>query len=188
MREGYGVGHVYFEYQEQNQQTSLAVVASLLKQLLSQVPPSKFPKDIIGKYHDKKFDHPSSDELEMMLVSMAGSFSRAFIVCDALDEMDQYNQRAYLLPLFHRLKDAGFSLFLTTRPHPADIHDSFRSASIFELSPDMRDIRLYVEEKLSNNTRFQEVLRRGPKDLYCRVVTAIVNSAAEMYENNHNFW
>lgn len=163
-------------------------MASLLKQLLSQVPPSKFPKDIIGQYHEKKFDHPSSDGLEKMLVSMTGSFSRVFVACDALDEMNQFNQRAYLLPLFHRLKDAGFSLFLTTRPHPADIHDSFRSASIFELSPDMHDVRLYVEEKLSNNTRFQEVLRRGPKELYCRVVTAIVDSAAEMYENNLNCW
>ena len=106
---GFGVGHVYFEHQEQRQQTRLAVVASLVKQLLSQIPgsPAKFPKDIETIYQGKKSQHPSTEDLTTMLLSMPKWFNRVFVICDALDEMDQHEQRDHLLPLFHRLKDSG---------------------------------------------------------------------------------
>ena len=111
---GFGVGHIYFEYQEQKQQAALAVIASLVKQLLSQIPPAKFPKDIEMEYRRKKFQHPSADDLIGMLLTIPKWFSRVFVVCDALDEMDQLEQRAHLLPLFHRMKNSGIALSVTT--------------------------------------------------------------------------
>ena len=114
---GFGVGHIYFEYQEQQQQTVLAVVKSLVKQLLSQIPPAKFPRGIEAKYQRKKSQHPSANDLIEMLLSMPKRFARVFVVCDALDEMDQYEQRDHLLPLFHRMEDSGIALSLTTRSH-----------------------------------------------------------------------
>ena len=116
---GFGVGHVYFEYQEQKQQTVLAVVASLVKQLLSQLSPTEFPKEIEAKYQEKKTQHVSADDLTDMLFSMPTRFARrVFVVCDALDEMDQQEQREKLLPLFHDMKDSGIALLLATLPHP----------------------------------------------------------------------
>ena len=111
---GFGVGHIYFEYQEQKQQTVLAVVASLVKQLLSQIPPTKFPKDIEAKYQAQKHQHATADSLIGMLLSMPNRFTRVFVVCDALDEMDQQEQRRELLPLFHRMRDSGTALSLNT--------------------------------------------------------------------------
>ena len=120
---GFGVGHIYFEYQEQKQQTVLAVVASLVKQLLSQVPPAEFPKDIEKKYQGNQSKHPSADDLINMLLSVPKLFARVFVVCDALDEMDQREQRAHLLPLFHRMKNSGIALSLTAHLYtrPADV-------------------------------------------------------------------
>ena len=120
---GFGVGHIYFEYQEQTQQTALAVVASLAKQLLSQIPPAEFPKDIETKYQGKKSQHPSADDLINMLLSIPKWFARVFVVCDALDEMDRQAQRADLLPLFHRMKNSGIALSLTAHLYtrPADV-------------------------------------------------------------------
>ena len=112
---GFGVGHIYFEYQEQKQQTALAVIASLVKQLLSHIPPAKFPKDIEMEYRRKRFQHPSADDLINMLLTIPKWFSRVFVVCDALDEMDQWEQRAHLLPLFHRMKNSGIALSVTSR-------------------------------------------------------------------------
>ena len=115
---GFGVGHVYFEYQEQKQQTVLAVVASLVKQLLSQISPTEFPKEIEAKYQEKKTQHVSADDLTDMLLSMPKRFARrVFVVCDALDEMDQQEQREKFLPLFHRMRHSGIGLPLAT-PHP----------------------------------------------------------------------
>ena len=116
--DGFGVGHIYFEYQEQKQQTVLAVVASLVKQLLSQIPPAEFPKDIETKYQEKKSQHASADDLIDMLLSMPKRFDRrVFVICDALDEMDQHEQRDRLLPLFHRMRDSGIALSFTSCPH-----------------------------------------------------------------------
>ena len=106
---GFGIGHIYFEYQEQKQQTILAVVASLAKQLLSQIPPSGFPKDIEAKYQRKKAQHAPPDDLVDMFLSMPKQFARVFVICDALDEIDQ-QEREDLLPLFHRMKDSGIAL------------------------------------------------------------------------------
>ena len=52
-----------------------------------------------------------------MLLSMPKRFARVFVVCDALDEMDQDEQRVELLPLFHDMKDSGIVHSLTTRSH-----------------------------------------------------------------------
>ena len=187
---GFGVGHIYFEYQEQKQQTRLAVVASLVKQLLSQIPglPGEFPKDIETKYQEKKTQHPSTEDLITMLLAMPKWFSRVFVVCDALDEMDQREQRDHLLPLFHRLKDSGVALFLTTRPHPADIQESFRDASIIELTPKIHDVRQYVEGRLSANRTFKELRDLpDPSGIYGHAVSKIVDSAAGVYEKLPSF-
>ena len=178
---GFGVGHIYFEYQEQRQQKIRTVLASLVKQLLSQVPPTKFPKDIEAKYQREKNQHATANDLMDMLLSMPKWFSRVFVVCDALDEMDEQEQRAKLLPLFHDMKDSGIALFLTTRPHPADIQDSFQDASTIELVPKEHDIRRYVEERLLPNNRFQKI-QRDSTGLKNQVVSKIVDSAAGMYE------
>ena len=181
---GPGVGHIYFEHQEQKQQTVLAVLASLVKQLSSQIPPAEFPKDIEAVYLRKKTQHASANDLMNMLLSMPKWFSRVFVVCDALDEMDQREQRAELLPLFHQMKASGIALFLTTRPHPTDIQDSFQDASTIELVPKEHDIRRYVEGILLANTRFQRI-QWDSSGLKNEVAPKIVDSAAGMYEKKY---
>ena len=122
----------------------------------------------------------------VMLLSMPKWFSRVFVICDALDETDQ-QQRAELLPLFHQMKASGIALFLTTRPHPADIQDSFLDASTVELLPKEHDIRRYVEERLLANTRFQRI-QQNTSGLKNRVVSNIVDSADGMYEKTPSFY
>jgi hypothetical protein len=178
--DGYGVAHFYFEYQEQKQQTILEVVASIVKQLLSQIPLFRFPQEVQAIFAAKKSQCPMVDDLIQMLLSILARFSRVFIICDALDEMHRHSQRDHLLPLFHRMKDSGIALFLTTRPHPADIQDSFGSASIMELTPDKNDVRRYVEGRLFDDVSFQDVVQKGADNLHDRTVTAIVDGTAGM--------
>ena len=134
-----------------------------------------FPDDIRAKYEEKKSQSPSMDDLTSLLISMPSHFKRVFVICDALDEMDRCDQRDHLLPLFHRLKESGIALFLTTRPHPADVQESFRDELIIELVPKIHDIRLYVQERLSARQVFQQ-----DPSLYGQVVSKIVDSAAGM--------
>ena len=182
---GYGVGHIYFEYQEQKQQTVLAVLASLAKQLASQIPPAEFPKDIEAKYQREQSQHASASDLIGILLAMPKWFARVFVVCDALDEMNQQEQQK-LLPLFHQMKASGIALFLTT-PHPSDIQDSFQDAPNTELVPKSYDIERYVEERLLANTRFRGI-QRDSSCLKNQIVSKIMDSAAGMYEETPSFY
>ncbi|KAF8246873.1 hypothetical protein K440DRAFT_630440 [Wilcoxina mikolae CBS 423.85] len=73
-----------------------------------------------------------------------GDGGRVYIVCDALDETDEHNQRQELLPLFHDMKRARFKIFLTSRPHPADVRESFADALQLQLTPKQDDLRRYI--------------------------------------------
>ena len=70
---------------------------------------------------------------------------------------------------------------MTTRPHPADIQDSFQNASTIELTPKEHDLRRYVEERLLASARFQRI-QRNSSGLKNQTVSKIVDSAAGMYE------
>ena len=181
-----GVGHIYFEHQEQKQQTAFAVLASLAKQLLSQIPPAGFPKDIEAKYQREKSQHASPSDLINILLAMPKWFARVFVVCDGLDEMDQQEQQK-LLPLFHKMKASGIALFLTTRPHPSDIQESFQDASNIELVPKEHDIRRYVEERLLANTRFWGI-QQDSSCLKNQIVSKIVDSTAGVYAKIPSFY
>lgn len=91
-----------------------------------------------------------------------------------------HGQREQLLSFFHTLKGAGISLFLTTRPHPIDIQESFYNETIMDLSHDSSDIRKYVGSRISENKSFERLLKHGPSDLYERVVSRLVDSANGM--------
>ena len=81
----YGVAHIYFQYQEQKQQTSLVIMASILKQLLSQIPSIRFPQNVQKIYKEKRWQHPTLDDVMRILSSISDQFTRVFVICDALD-------------------------------------------------------------------------------------------------------
>ena len=76
---------------------------------------------------------------------------------------------------------------MTTRPHPADIQDSFQDAPTIELVPKEHDIRRYVEERLLANTRFEKI-QRGSGGLENQVVSKKGDSAARMYKKRSRFY
>ena len=103
-------------------------------------------------------------------------FGKAFIVCDALDEMDENKQRDQLLPLFHDMADAGFRIFLTSRPHPVDVQGSFSAAIKITLTPNPEDLRTYVQKQF-DTANFEKT--RGTLDLEY-IVSTVVASAEGM--------
>ncbi|KAF8541178.1 hypothetical protein BDD12DRAFT_949430 [Trichophaea hybrida] len=137
-----GVAYIYFGYQDQLNQKPIDIISSFTKQLLGQLP--ELPPDIESSYDRMEEERPNYETLKGFLFSMPGYFAshgrRTFIVCDALDEMHEYDQRQELLPLFHHMKDGGFEIFLTSRPHPADVRISFADAIQFEVTPHQDDL------------------------------------------------
>jgi hypothetical protein len=111
----------------------------------------EFPAYIEEMYDTlgRKGKCPNMQELysTMQLVSRASV--RTYIICDALDECHPEYQREELLPLFQRLtEEAGFRLFVTSRPHPEDIGDSFRDVPKIRYSPERRTCEALFKARL----------------------------------------
>ena len=81
-----GIAYVYCNFRRKDEQKIDALLANLLQQLAqSQVSLPGSVKDLYDR-HKEKQTRPSSDEISRALQSTAGSYSRVFIIVDALDE------------------------------------------------------------------------------------------------------
>jgi Cdc6-like AAA superfamily ATPase len=89
-----GVAYLYCNFRRQENLTDLLL--SLLKQL---IPPS-IPETVVSLYgrHQAKRTRPSFGEISEALHSIVASYSRAFIIIDALDECRLSDGRHKLMP------------------------------------------------------------------------------------------
>lgn len=175
----YGIVYVYFDYKEQDQQTPTRVLAGLVKQLACKLP--NLPASIEALYDKLVVERrkPSLDELYVTLFDISKSFSRLFLIFDALDECNPEKQRAKLLPLFHRMaEDNGASLFITSRPHPDDIQDSFGNGAKIELLAQDQDIETYIDGKINENSRVKRLVSQG--QLRSRIISDLTKCAKGM--------
>lgn len=157
----YGVAYVYFDYMERDQQRSKHVLASLVKQLACQTPSfSVVSKKLQLKLKDDQED-PTFEKLYTTLLETSKLFNRVFLVFDGLDECDQMSQRTELLPLFHRLIKDNISVFITSRLHPGDIQRSLHSAAKIDLSAKNEDIKLLIQQKMTENPRAKHLGGEG---------------------------
>ncbi|RPB12820.1 hypothetical protein P167DRAFT_145540 [Morchella conica CCBAS932] len=172
----YGVGYIYFNFQEQGQQTPIDTFSSLVKQLAFKA--KVLPKAIEKAHNDNK--RLMLDKLYEILLEVTRSFAQTFIIVDALDECDQVLQRERLLPMFHRLGKAGINLFLTSREHPEDIQESFANITKLRLWAKDEDISSYIEQRIADNPRAERLINRGNSDLKEKIVSALQECAKGM--------
>jgi len=154
-----GVAYIYFDYNEQDRQKPMDVLSSILSQLAGQS--AQLPKMLEDLYDElePKRKQPTLQSLHGVLVDMSKQFPRVYITFDALDECDQHKQRTALLPLFHQLGQSGVNLFITSRPYPEDIQESFHDITTVELSAGESDIRSYIRETIDQNQRAKRLVK-----------------------------
>lgn len=169
---------MYFEYTEREQQTPVNVLASLVRQLAAQTP--KLPAKLEDLYEklESKGKKPKFEELFTALVATFESFGQVFLIFDALDECDPRNQRRELLPLFHRMRKSGASIFVTSRQYPEDIQESFRDSAKIELSPKENDIGAYIQQRIDEDARARRLVRQAK--CQDRIVSELVDGSQGM--------
>lgn len=161
------MAHIYFNYKETEKQKPVDVVSSLIKQLATQTTQLTVLKEIEALYeaYSPKSKRPTYGELKKALLAIISYFPRVFFVFDALDECEEKGQRNTLLPLFHNLGENGASIFLTSRPFPRDISQSLSVESVakIELSAQEEDIRIYVGEKINEDSHARNLITPAMK-------------------------
>lgn len=156
------MAYFYFEYQEQERQTPVKVLASLVRQLATQA--TILPAEIIALYdaQEAKGKTPKFEELYAVLVAVFKCFKEVFLVFDALDECDIKFRGKEVLPLLHRMGRSGARLFVTSRQYPEDIWESFHdTAMMVELSPTLEDIGIYIQHRIDDDPRAKRLVRQA---------------------------
>ncbi len=175
--ENFVTAYVYCDYRRQEEQTSINLIASVTKQLLHHQ--SWAPERVLKMYqhHHSRGTRPNFEEMLEMLGSSMSSFSRIYLIVDALDELGNGDQvRRHLIGRLRSLQDLHpFSLMTTSRYIPSLALD-FHQPVCMDVRASSEDIEKFVEGHISD---LPNCVRRtmGLQEV---ITSAIVNSVDGM--------
>ena len=172
-----GIAYLYCNFRQQQDQKPANLLASLLGQFARGQPSlSNSVKSLYERYKVKQAP-PSFDEISHVLQSIMASYSRTFVVIDALDEcgISDGGCRQFLAEISKLQAKTGASLFATSRFIP-DIVEEFKGNPSLEIRADDGDVRRYLDGHMSQLRPF---VSRKP-DLQEEIKTEIVKAVDGM--------
>ncbi|KFY41936.1 hypothetical protein V494_02702 [Pseudogymnoascus sp. VKM F-4513 (FW-928)] len=113
---GFPVAFLYFDYQDQDRQTLLNLLSSILRQIVAVMP--EIPKPVADAYEksQRSGSYLLIHELEKMILETVETIPRVYIVIDALDECEESRCRRPFLQFISNLSKAhAVRLFVTSR-------------------------------------------------------------------------
>ncbi|KAG5809640.1 hypothetical protein H9Q74_005480 [Fusarium xylarioides] len=145
-----GVAFVYCSYKRQHEQSVEACMASLLKQLVHQLP--KLPPTIRSLYrrHKNNQTRPSLDEIAQALQAVIDSREQVYLVVDALDEYSKTagDLTSFLEGIFQLQSERNANILATSRPNIAGIRRYFKNGMELEISAREKDVRQVLENAM----------------------------------------
>ncbi|KAM0521165.1 hypothetical protein ACHAPE_002638 [Trichoderma viride] len=172
-----GIAYIYFNFRQQDDQKIDNLMASLLKQLARSHCFPESVKDLYNR-HEKNQTRPSVDEISQALQSVAKTYSKVFIIVDALDECQSFNDCGLKLLsyIFDLQANTATNFFATSRLIP-DIEGQFKTHLKREILATNEDVRIYLEGHLSDLPKC--ILNRP--DIQEKVKTEIASAVDGMF-------
>lgn len=174
-----GISYIYCNFRRQQEQNPLDLLSSLLR-LFVQGQPS-LPECVrqLYEHHKPKRTRPTLEDILDILQFVITTYSRAFIIVDALDECTTSNgvRSKFMSALFHLQAKTSADLLVTSRFIP-DLEDEFKrlGALILKIHASDQDLWRYLN---GHRARLPSFLIESP-DLEARVMSAIVTAAEGM--------
>ncbi|RAH55917.1 ankyrin [Aspergillus piperis CBS 112811] len=162
-----GLAYIYCDFLRKKDQNVENLLASILKQLShfrSPLPTSV--KKLYEQHQDRK-TRPSLNELVRGLQSVVSSYTKVFVVIDALDECGTADdcQNVFLSQLFEIQKTCPMNILATARPIP-EIVKSFRGDNL-EIRAHESDVEKYLEGRISMAR--SELLQKHKEEIKRRI-------------------
>lgn len=173
-----GVAYVYCNFRRHDNQKAEDLIASLLKQL-SSVPARQFLPHAVKTLwirHKGRKTRPSLKEFSDALRSVAGTFSRVFVVIDALDEAAHSCREKLLTEVFKLRTKLMINVFATSRFIP-EIMERFKGNPFLEIRATPGDIETYVKGNIGELRRCAQASAK----LQQEITTAISEAVDGMY-------
>ena len=181
-----GIAFVYCEYKQRERQTPSNLVAGIWRQLCQQR--SAISKAVQNKYqsHYREKIALSFGDIESIAVEVAESYTRVFLVIDAIDECtDEGLNQTVLLQFLQTLKQGGSAIadkvqILVTSRQAEALLETDDKLEILANEDDLRSlVRKRVEFGMSKSKRLADQIRQD-NELARKLSENIVERAQRM--------
>ncbi|KAI1775102.1 ankyrin repeat-containing domain protein [Hypoxylon cercidicola] len=139
-----GIAYIFCNFQRQDELSSEALLGSLTAQLAQ------------GQHIPSK---PLLEDISNCMACIASTYSRVFVIIDALDECRHYTRSMLLSEIFGLQKKVDISILATTRSIP-EIINEFENTEQMEIRASDEDIQRYL---VGNMSRLPAFVQRDGK-------------------------
>lgn len=169
-----GIAYIYCNFRRQDEQKADGLLASLLRQLSQERMSLVDSVKALHNRHKDKPTRPSHEEILEAFQSVAATYSRVFIIVDALDEcqISDGSRQKFLSGLFDIHAKCGANLFATSRPM-SSIEKEFEGAKMLEIRASGNDVRKYLEGHMYRLPGFVVRSLELQEEIKTRVVQAV---------------
>jgi Cdc6-like AAA superfamily ATPase len=173
-----GIAYLYCNFRRQQEETSEALLLSLLKQLIQNRPSVAEGVKNLYERHKHKRTRPSPGEISKALQSVITDYSRTFLIIDALDEcrVSEGGRKQLLSEISNIQIRTGISLFVTSRLIP-EIRKEFHRSVSLEIRASDEDVGRYLDGHMWQLPSF---VLRSP-NLQEEIKTEIIRAVGGMY-------
>ncbi|PGG95177.1 hypothetical protein AJ80_10005, partial [Polytolypa hystricis UAMH7299] len=174
------IAFFYFSFNDKGKQSTHMLLASLIKQLSTQCPTT--PKALIDLYscHNDGQQLPTTDELMETLRIIIGDTHQTYIILDALDECEEWEDLLENIEEIFRWNIANLHLLVTSRREKMieDVFEDFVKTQVCLQNKLVDgDIRLHIHQQLLIDRK----LRRWPSETKKEIEEALANGANGMF-------
>lgn len=177
-----GIAYLYCNFQLQDEQKPVQLLASLLKRLLERRPTLPDSTKNLYECHKSKQTRPSLKEISKELQSIITSFSTTFIAIDALDEcqLSDGDESSFLSEILSLQANTRVNLFVTSRPIPR-IEKQFQGCASLKIRASEEDVDRYINGRMQCLPSF---VQKNP-DMQKKIKTEIIKAVDGMYAPPH---
>jgi DNA invertase Pin-like site-specific DNA recombinase len=145
--------YIYCEYSRRGEQTQVALLSSLLQQLLQCSTGSILPGAVTTMYetHTKHSTRPALAEITHTLQDLVAKHPAFYVVVDALDECATSDEDALTFISTLRALGPGVRLLCTSR-FSTTFESYFSMAEKLEISAHGEDIAMFLESQMRQQT------------------------------------
>lgn len=156
-----GIAYIYCNYKRREAQTTIDLLAAILKQLVQERPLYGEPVTSLHALHVDRRTRPSLNEICTALNSVLNNYSKTYIIIDALDECtDSDGTRSELLAVLRNLQAKTDTRLMVTSRFVSKIEQSFEESPMLEIRASEADVKRYVVGQLH---RLPMCVQRDPE-------------------------
>ena len=142
-----GIAYLFCDFKLHDQKPE-GLLRSLLRQLIGE---RSVPDSVIELFNQYKLKRelPLLKDISKVLSSVISSYSRVFIVVDALDECQSRCRMPFVKEILSLQTETEVNIFATSRAIP-EVVKAFQGRASLEIRASKEDVQNYIDENLSH--------------------------------------